>query len=123
MKTKNTIAAAILVATLSAALSGCGVWERMKDKASEAVLRTNLATLRDVIAQYHGDRKRCPASLSALVDAGYLRKVPLDPFTRSDSTWQVTYEASPGPGSARGIMDVHSGAPGTTRQGVPLTKL
>jgi general secretion pathway protein G len=119
----NTVAAALLAATLAAVLSGCGVCETINEKASEAVLRTNLRTLRDVIDQYHGDRRRYPESLSALIAAGYLRKVPVDPFTHSDSTWQITYETPPRPDGARGIVDVHSGAPGTTRQGVPLAKL
>lgn len=120
MRAKNAISAAILVASLGTVLLGCC---DSNDRASEAVLRTNLHTLRDVIDQYHGDRKRYPESLRALVDAGYLRKVPLDPYTRSDSTWQITYETPSRPGAARGIVDVRSGAPGTTRQGVPLAKL
>ena len=122
MRAKNTISAAILLASLGAALLGC-YDKSAKERAAEAVLRTNLHTLRDVIDQYHGDRKRYPESLRALVDAGYLRKVPLDPYTYSNSTWQVTYETPSRPGAARGIVDVHSGAPGNTQEGVPLAKL
>src|SRR4029079_8313730 len=67
----------------------------MKDmprRANEAVLKTNLRTLRDVIDQHHGDKGFYPASLEALVDAGYLRKIPVDPITKSSDTWVVEYE-------------------------------
>jgi len=79
--------------------------------------------MRDVIGQYQGDKGDCPASLGALVDAGYLRKVPLDPFTRSSTTWTLRREASPGPDGVRGVMDVHSEADGTGRDAVLLARL
>src|SRR5919109_730508 len=49
-------------------------------KAREAALKQNLFTLRDVIDQYRADRGKYPASLAELKDAGYLRRMPLDPF-------------------------------------------
>jgi general secretion pathway protein G len=91
--------------------------------ALEAVLRTNLHTMRDVIGQYHGDRGRYPESLEVLIDAGYLRKVPIDPFTKSQVTWRLTYEGRPGMDGTRGIVNVHSGARGTARDGRPLAGL
>jgi general secretion pathway protein G len=96
---------------------------KMKDmprRASEATLKQNLRTMRDVIDQYYGDKGRYPASLEALVEAGYLRKVPVDPITRSADTWVVEYEevdpdnppaeTDEGDGSP-GIVDIHSGSP------------
>ncbi|HSS48033.1 MAG TPA: type II secretion system protein G [Thermoanaerobaculia bacterium] len=92
-------------------------------RAREAVLRTNLRTIRDVIAQYHGDKGRYPESLDALIAEGYLRKVPFDPFTRSYGTWRLTYENHPGTNGTRGIIDAHSGAGGKTVDGQPLAGL
>jgi general secretion pathway protein G len=97
----------------------CGV----PDGALEGVLRANLRTMRDVIGQYHGDRGRYPESLEELVDAGYLRKVPADPFTKSTVTWRLIYQARPGMEGSRGIVNVRSGAYGTTRDGRPLASL
>jgi len=79
--------------------------------------------MRDVIAQYHGDKGRYPESLDDLIDAGYLRKVPLDPFTKSTVTWRLTYEGRPGPDGIRGLVNVHSGAHGTAHDGRPLASL
>src|SRR6185369_10834509 len=44
-------------------------------RANEAVLKTNLHTLRDVIDQYYGDKGKYPTGLQQLVETGYLRKV------------------------------------------------
>src|SRR6185295_1208219 len=61
-------------------------------RANEAVLKTNLHTLRDVIDQYYGDKGKYPTSLDELVEKGYLRKVPIDPITKRSDTWVFTYE-------------------------------
>jgi general secretion pathway protein G len=89
-------------------------------RAAEAVLKTDLATFRDVIDQYYADKGNYPESLDALVDAGYLRKIPNDPITHSSDTWQVEYEEfdpenTPAEtdlpeGGQPGIVDVHSGS-------------
>ena len=73
-------------------------------KAREAVLKQDLFTVRDVLDQYRGDQGKYPPSLSDLVKSGYLRTVPVDPFTSSNSTWQEVAEATEG-----GIFDIHSG--------------
>ena len=52
--------------------------------AKEAVLRQDLKTMRDQIDNYTMDKEKAPQSLQDLVDAGYLRKLPRDPFTGSD---------------------------------------
>jgi general secretion pathway protein G len=99
----------------------------MKDmprRANEAVLKTNLHTLRDVIDQYHGDKGKYPQSLDTLVEAGYLHKVPIDPITKRNDTWVLHQEerseesGAPQEGEdGPGIDDVHSGAPGTMLDG------
>ncbi|HEV7503284.1 MAG TPA: hypothetical protein VGS07_00050 [Thermoanaerobaculia bacterium] len=96
---------------------------KVPPRALEAVLRANLHTLRDVIAQYHGDKGKYPESLDVLIAAGYLRKVPVDPFTKSSGMWRLTYDDRPGMNGIRGVVDVHSGAGGKALDGRPLAGL
>lgn len=100
------------------------VWKpEIPPRALEKILQTNLETMRDVIQQYHGDKGTYPESLEALIDAGYLRKVPMDPFTKSRETWRLKHESHAGPNGVRGVVNIHSGAPGMTRDGRPLSSL
>ena len=100
-------------------LSGDGPPLEMYDE----VLRADLRIMRDVIGQYRGDRGRHPESLEDLVAAGYLRKIPIDPFTKSSATWRLTHENRPGMDGPHGIVDVHSGARGKAHDGRPLASL
>jgi general secretion pathway protein G len=84
------------------------------DRAKEAVLRENLATMRDAIDKYKADTGRYPDSLDVLVDRKYLRKIPLDPVTDSTTSWLVVPPEGPGKGR---VGDVRSGAPGEARDG------
>jgi general secretion pathway protein G len=98
-------------------------------RTRESVLKTNLRTLRDVIDQHYGDKGRYPTSLEALVEEGYIRKIPIDPVTKSNSTWiLVREEVDPDKPPAEtetsedgepGIIDVKSGAPGNSLDGQP----
>ncbi|MCI3206703.1 prepilin-type N-terminal cleavage/methylation domain-containing protein [Pandoraea sp. LA3] len=56
-------------------------------KAKNTVLAENLRTLRKVIDQYFDDTGHYPANLNELVERKYLRAVPVDPVTGSDTTW------------------------------------
>jgi general secretion pathway protein G len=78
------------------------------ERSREAVLRENLASLRDAIDQYHADTDAWPADLADLVEKHYLRAVPADPVTDSKDTWVVL----PPPGGIEGVYDVRSGAEG-----------
>jgi general secretion pathway protein G len=84
------------------------------------VLRQDLKTMRDQIDNYTMDKEKAPQSLQDLVDSGYLRKIPKDPFTNSSDTWTV--ESSDTLQSLDqtepGITDVHSGASDTGTDGV-----
>ena len=100
----------------------------MPRRAAESVLKTDLRTLRDVIDQHYGDKGKYPKSLEALVEAGYLRKIPVDPITKSSETWEVEYEKEdPDKPKAEtetdeegpGIVDVHSGSPLLSLTGTP----
>jgi len=87
--------------------------------AREAVLKTDLFDLRDAIDQYYADKGQYPGSLDSLVSDGYLRKVPVDPFTNAADTWQtVPSEPDPNnPTAAPGIYDVKSGSDQTAIDG------
>lgn len=85
------------------------------DRAREVTLRHNLAAMREAIDKFHADRARYPADLRELVVLRYLREMPLDPITDRVDTWT----AVPPPGEQGVVFDVHSGAPGTARDGRP----
>ncbi len=88
-------------------------------KAKEAVLKENLFQMREAIEQYYADKGHYPDSLETLVDDGYLRKIPKDPFTKSSDTWQVEYENPEDVGEdyEPGIIDVKSGYSGRALDG------
>lgn len=96
-------------------------------KAREAVLKADLYQMRSCIDQFLGDKGQYPESLQGLVDAGYLRFMPIDPITRSPDTW-VELQATPSEieelepieedlGGFVGVIDVRSGAQGVALDG------
>lgn len=86
-------------------------------KAREAVLMRDLFTIRDLLDQHRADKGKYPDSLNDLVKVGYLRALPMDPFTRSTSTWQEIYETTEG-----GVFDIHSGSDLIGTNGVPYNQ-
>ena len=63
-------------------------------RSREAVLKDDLFKMRDAIDQYYADKNQYPATLEALATDGYLRAIPKDPFTESNSTWQAVPAAT-----------------------------
>ena len=92
--------------------------------AREAALREDLHTMRDAIEQYTEDKQAAPQSLDDLVTAGYLKKMPIDPMTHSDTTWVAaqsdTYTNIDQ--SQTGIDDVHSGSDQVGSNGKPYSE-
>ncbi len=90
-------------------------------KAKEAALKENLFTFRSMIDQYKADKGKYPESLETLVTDGYIRRIPVDPFTGSADTWETVTEEvdseSASPDQEPGIIDVHSGSPDTALDG------
>ncbi|SRR6266545_7558397 len=79
-------------------------------QSREAVLRQNLFTLRTLISQYTLDKQKAPQSLDDLIQAGYLKIIPIDPMT-SQANWTVDQDESimsPDQQDQGGIDDVHS---------------
>jgi len=96
------------------------VYQKSIEHARESALKQDLATIRSAIDQYTLDKEKAPQSLDELISAGYLRQIPKDALTNSASTWQVVQDenliASDNQETG-GIVDVHSGATGTSSDG------
>ncbi|MGH9447674.1 MAG: type IV pilin protein [Terriglobia bacterium] len=90
-------------------------------RAKEAVLRDDLYTMRHLIDEFTADKQQPPQALTDLVDAGYVRSIPVDPMTGSNQSWKVDIEDVPTtPGQTQsGIVDVHSGSSDMSLQGTP----
>ena len=88
-------------------------------RARETVLRDDLYTLRSVIDQYTLDKQKAPLALQDLVDAGYLKTLPMDPFTNSRETWvPITDDSIMSADQTQpGIIDVHSGSEQKSTEG------
>lgn len=84
------------------------------ERAKEATLKQNLATVRDAIDKHHADFGRYPSSLEDLVSKKYLRRVPVDPLTDSVATWLLIAPTDP---AMEGVADIRSGAKAKTRDG------
>ena len=76
--------------------------------------------MRSVLGQFRDDRGNGPESLEELVKEGYLRVLPVDPFTNSSASWRVV-RAAPVAGRADRsvVVDVHSGSRGKAADGTP----
>lgn len=87
--------------------------------AHEAVLKEDLYTLRNAIDQYTQDKNKAPQDLNDLVTAGYVRAIPKDPFTNSNTSWQTVQEdvITAIDQTQPGITDVHSGSSETGSDG------
>ena len=78
------------------------------ERSKEAVLKENLATVRDAIDQYHADVGTWPPTLESLAEKRYMRTLPVDPITEQADTWQIV----PPPDGEAGVYDIRSGAEG-----------
>ena len=116
-----TLIELLIVVTLITILStiGMATYRQSVIHAREATLKEDLFRMRDAIDQYYADKGKYPSTLEELVSDGYVRKIPDDPFTKSNSTWQ-TVAAEPDPNNPvaeAGVYDVKSGSDGTAIDG------
>ncbi|HKQ24963.1 MAG TPA: prepilin-type N-terminal cleavage/methylation domain-containing protein [Burkholderiales bacterium] len=88
------------------------------DRAREAVLKEDLAQMRNAIDKYYGDRGRYPDTLDDLVEKKYLRRIPPDPISDNVQTWVTVPPQEAGKGA---VADVKSGATGTALDGTPYS--
>ena len=91
--------------------------------AKEAVLKEDLHVMRGAIDAYTADKGKAPQSLDDLVQAGYLKKIPTDPMTHSDTTWVTATDDTLQniDQSEPGVNDVHSGAQETGSDDQPYS--
>lgn len=104
----------VVLATLSLV-----TYRNSVQRGREAVLKEDLFRMRDAIDQHYADKGKYPESLDALVSAGYLRTIPVDPMTRSATTWE-TVQAEPDPTNLTaepGVYNVKSGSEGEALDG------
>lgn len=87
--------------------------------AKEAVLKEDLHTMRTAIDSYTVDKQKAPETLDDLVQSGYLKTMPVDPFTKRSDTWVPVQSDSYSTTdqTQSGIDDVHSGAQMTASDG------
>jgi general secretion pathway protein G len=100
------------------------IYQKSLIRARETVLKNNLFTLRTVIDEYTYDKQKAPQDLRDLVDAGYLRAIPVDPMTGRNDTWRPVMEdalASVNQ-SEPGIYNVHSGSTEKSLEGTPYSE-
>jgi general secretion pathway protein G len=97
----------ILLATI-----GLTAYHSSIQRGKEAVLREDLFRMRDAIDQYYADKGKYPADLNEVVAAGYMRRVPDDPMTEKNDSWQlVPAEPDPNnPSNEPGIYNITSGS-------------
>lgn len=116
-----TLMELMIVMTIIGILSAIAapIYLRTVNKAKEAVLKEDLHTMRSAIDSYTVDKEKAPQTLEDLVQAGYLKTMPVDPITSRADTWiggqsgnLTTIEETQG-----GIDDVHSGAQQVSSEG------
>jgi general secretion pathway protein G len=92
-------------------------------QSREAVLKEDLFRFRDTIDQYYADKGKYPPSLDALVEEGYLRKLPADPITGAPDWEVVPSEQDPdNPSDTPGVYDVKSASTATSQSGTPYNE-
>ena len=88
----------------------------------EAVLRDDLHKMRSLIDQFAADKGRLPQSIDELVSEGYMREVPVDPFT-GNKDWAVTTGEDPNSTEGEsGMIDIHSSSADISTEGTPYSE-
>ncbi|WP_263410042.1 type II secretion system protein [Terriglobus tenax] len=109
-----TLIELIIVMTIILLLMAMAIpaYQNSVKKAKEAVLKEDLQTMRQAIDSYTVDKEKGPQTLDDLVQAGYLKSMPIDPFTHNKDTWQTSSDGSYSSvdQTDTGIQDVHSGS-------------
>ncbi len=109
-----TLLELMIVITIILILIGIAAarYDRTVERAKEAVLKTDLRTIRDAIDNYTLDKQAAPQSVEDLATAGYLHEVPTDPMTQAKD-WVPQFDSvvlSPDQ-SSTGMVNVHSNSP------------
>jgi general secretion pathway protein G len=119
-----TLIELMIVITIILILIGmaAGMYQKSIQHARESVLLQDLQTMRQAIDNYTLDKQQAPQSLDELVDAHYLREIPMDPVSRQKD-WVIHFGdtvLSPEQ-TGSGIDDVHSGSDQVGSNGTPYS--
>jgi len=116
-----TLVELMIVMTIIGILSAIAIpsYIRSVQKAKEAVLQEDLHTMRMAIDSYTVDKEKAPQGLDDLVQAGYLKTLPVDPMTSRNDTWitSMSDTLTDINETQGGIDDVHSGSQGLSSEG------
>jgi general secretion pathway protein G len=120
-----TILELMIVITIIMILATIAIGQYQKSllRTREAVLHQDLFVMRTAIDQFTMDKNAAPQSLDDLQQAGYLKVIPKDPFTRSTDWATDTCDTLMSPDqTTTGICDVHSVSPGSSPfEGTPYS--
>ncbi len=116
-----TLIELIIVMAIITILSAIAIpnYLRSVHAAKEAVLREDLHTIRMAITHYTLDKEKAPMGLDDLVQAGYLKSIPVDPMTSRSDTWSTSQSDTLTDinETQGGLDDVHSGSEGVSTEG------
>src|SRR6185436_8345632 len=88
----------------------------------ETVLKDDLRKMRSLIDQFAADKGRLPQSLDELASSGYMREVPIDPFT-GQKDWAITTGEDPNSSEGQqGMTDVHSASAEVSTEGTAYSE-
>jgi general secretion pathway protein G len=91
-------------------------------RARESVLRQDLQTMRQAIDNYTLDKQQAPQSLEDLVEAHYLREIPIDPVCQQkDWVTHIGDTVLSPDQTSTGVDDVHSGCEQNGSDGTSYT--
>jgi len=91
----------VLLLALTGAVVNLGCAQRRLHH-KESNLREALFLIRSEIAQFTVDKQQPPTSLTELVTGGYMKEIPVDPFTGKNDTWKTQKRTN--------SLQVHSGS-------------
>lgn len=80
-------------------------------RSKEAALLKDIRTMRELIDDYYADFNQYPDSLDVMVEKGYMRKIPVNPFSENDNDWTFVTD------NRGGITDVFSRYDGIAKDG------
>ena len=88
----------------------------------ETVLKDDLRKMRSLLDQFAADKGRLPQSLDEIVSEGYMREVPIDPFT-GQKDWAIQMGDDPNSlQGEQGMVDVHSSSAEVSTEGTPYSE-